>query len=81
MPQSILNFLNVNKSYLALLAVIVMQLAQANHWLVVPSDTMNLLIGLASGAGLVSIGHSNAAATKMGLKSINDLRLNASANN
>jgi hypothetical protein len=64
MLQSILSFLNVNKSYLALLAVIVLQLAQANHWFIVPSDTMNLIIGVAGGAGLASISHSNAAAVK-----------------
>ena len=68
--QTLLTWLNVNKSYLALVAVLLLQTAQATHWMVVPMDVLNTLTGLAAGAGLGTIPHSNAAGVAAKMKAM-----------
>ena len=59
--QALLTWLNINKSSIALVAALALQTAQANGWMTVPTDVLNTLTGLAAGAGLGTIPHSNAA--------------------
>lgn len=60
----LLAWMNVNKSYLALVAVVLLQLAAANHWLIVPPEVLNTLSAFAAGAGVGLIRHSTAAAIR-----------------
>lgn len=60
----LVDWLNINKSYLALTAMLALQIAAANHWLLVPADVLNTLSGFAAGAGVGLIHHSNQAAVR-----------------
>jgi hypothetical protein len=64
--QNLLNWLNSNKSYLALIVSAILQMAQANGWIVLPAGTVHILTGL--GVGLIP--HSNSAVRTQYLKKI-----------
>ena len=63
--QSVIDFLNANKSTLCLLAVILLQIAAANNWLVVPPNVLTTISALGAGAALATTPHSNAVTARL----------------